>query len=54
MIRLYDKHELAFSSTKDPYTDRMQSQVDFAKDNLHTLGFNFAAGEGPDGTRVTA
>jgi hypothetical protein len=25
VIRLYDKHELAFSSTKDPYTDRMQS-----------------------------
>ena len=53
MIRLFDKHELAFSSTKDPYTDRMQSQYDFAKDNLNSLGFNFQ-GEGGDGTRVTA
>lgn len=41
VIRLYDKHELAFSSTKDPYTDRMQAQYEFAKDNLHRLGFSF-------------
>lgn len=42
VIRLYDKHELAFSSTKDPYTDRMKSQYDFARDNLGSLGLNLA------------
>jgi len=25
VIRLYDKHELAYSSTKDTYTERMNS-----------------------------
>ena len=53
VIRLYDKHELAFSSTKDTYTDRMQSQYDFARDNLGSLGINLT-GEGPDGTKITA
>ena len=31
----------------------MQSQYDFAKDNLGSLGINLS-GEGPDGGRVTA
>jgi hypothetical protein len=54
VIRLYDKHELAYSSTKDVYTERMNSQYEFAKDNLGSLGINLGAGEGPDGTRITA
>jgi len=54
VIRLYDKHELAYSSTKDVYTERMNSQYEFAKDNLGSLGINLAGGEGSDGTRVTA
>ena len=41
------------ASSKDQYSDRMQSQYDFAKDNLGSLGINLS-GEGPDGGRVTA
>ena len=53
MIRLYDKYELSLASTKDQYSDRLQSQYDFAKDNLGSLGINLG-GEGADGGRVTA
>ena len=64
VIRLYDKYhhiysikkdpkiyELAYSSTKEAYTERMQSQYEFARDNVGSLGINL---DGADGTRVTA
>jgi hypothetical protein len=54
VIRLYDKHELAYSSTKDVNTERMNSQYEFARDNLASLGINLAGVEGADGSRVTA
>lgn len=37
MIRLYDKHELAFASAKNEYTEKMRSQYEFAKDNLQQM-----------------
>ena len=51
VIRLYDKYELAYSSMKEAYTERMQSQYEFARDNIGSLGINLDSG---DGTRVTA
>lgn len=42
MIRLYDKYELAYSSTKDAYTEKMKSQYDFARDNIGAMGINLA------------
>lgn len=52
VMRLYDKYELAYSSTKDPYTERMISQYDFARDNIGTLGINL--NDAGDSTRVTS
>ena len=37
MIRLYDKYELSFAKvTKDPYTDKMRAQYEYAKDHIET------------------
>lgn len=38
VLRLYDKYELAYSSPRDEYNDKMRSQYDFARDNIQTLG----------------
>jgi hypothetical protein len=38
VIRLFDKHELAYSSTKDAYTERARSQYEFARDNIGIPG----------------
>lgn len=38
VIRLYDKYELAYSSTKDTYTERTRSQYEFARDNISSTG----------------
>lgn len=54
VIRLFDKYELAFSSTKDPYTDRMRSQYEFARDNIGALGISGGDALGGDSTRVTS
>ena len=42
VIRLYDKYELAFSNSKDTYTDRMKSQFEFARDNIGSMGINMS------------
>jgi hypothetical protein len=52
VIRLYDKHELAFASFKDSYTDRMRSQFELARDNISTLGLGQS--DLGDSTRITS
>ena len=37
MARLYDKHELTYANSRDPYYDRMQSQYEFARDKLEPI-----------------
>lgn len=52
VMRLYDKYELAYVSSKDSYADRMQSQYEIAKDNIASLGINL--NDLGESTRVTA
>lgn len=37
VIRLYDKYELEFASSKDKFTEMMKSQYDYAKDNIASM-----------------
>ena len=52
MIRLFDKNELAYASTKEDYTDRMKSQYEFARDNIGTMGINMS--DNGDSTKITS
>jgi hypothetical protein len=52
VMRLYDKYELAFISSKENYVDRMFSQYELAKDNIGSMGINVS--DMGDSTRVTA
>ena len=54
VIRLYDKHELAYASAKDPYADRMRSQYEFARDNIGSLGISLNAAADGDSQRITS
>ena len=47
-MRLYDKYELAYVSQKEGYAERMQSQYEFARDNIGSMGINVASGDGGD------